>query len=181
MTESEDRSKEITDEVARILIGLRKIQAEDKWYGTGVKSFSCRLKSVDGREQFLLDYERGGYTLKYKVQCRTRTYVQLARIDVGGHNHTNPSDTEYVCPDGDPFSEIHERYIGHHFKPRESHFHIYRENFGDRWAYPIPRGFSDVHDTDLTLEQFEEWCNIEHIIKREGIKGQEYYIGRREK
>ena len=41
------------------------------------------------------------------------------------------------------------------------HLHIYREGFGDKWAYPVPADrFPNVEDAWLTLHDFMQFCNI---------------------
>lgn len=173
MTESEELSIEMSDEVADQLLKVRKIQIDDKEYGLGLNSFACRLQSLDGREQFSLDYGRSGITLKYKLQCRARTYVPLVRLEVNGGWHKNPRFAGPGSPD--PYSE-------REFKPGESHIHVYRHGYGDRWAYPVPENtFTDLNDRMLTLKQFEDLCNIDHIKVIEEIKDQQHYIEKRER
>lgn len=63
----------------------------------------------------------------------------LARIDIGGAPHRNPDDTELPCP----------------------HIHLYREGFGDRWAFPVnPDEFADTTDPWQTLMDFLRFCNV---------------------
>ena len=45
---------------------------------------------------------------------------------------------------------------------------MYREGFGDKWAYPIPPVFSDTNDLYTTLGEFMQYCNVTRppIIER---------------
>ncbi|MFQ5596880.1 MAG: hypothetical protein ACE5GK_02410 [Nitrospiria bacterium] len=83
------------------------------------------LISDDKREHFLLDLWRGTLKLsKIKYQTRGRKVVILVRLDIDGAPHTNP--------DGERIGD--------------SHIHIYREGFEDKWAYPVdPSKFHDLY------------------------------------
>ena len=98
------------------------------------------LVSVDGAETFYLDISRGQINLtKGKFQNRARTTIVLARVDIGGAAHRNPDDTEVPCP----------------------HIHLYREGFGDRWAFPVSvEQFADTTDHWQTLLDFLRYCNV---------------------
>lgn len=98
------------------------------------------LVSIDGAEAFHLDIARGRINLnKGKIQNRTRTTMVLARIDFGGPAHRNPDEQEIPSP----------------------HVHLYREGYGDRWAYPIAsENFTQPTDHWQTLVDFMRFCNI---------------------
>jgi len=97
------------------------------------------LRSNDEREDFLLDLWRGGINLKKgRYQNRARKTIILARLDFEGAPHRNPDDKEIPCP----------------------HLHVYREGYGDKWAYPLPAIFSDVDDKWKLLRDFMDYCNI---------------------
>jgi len=53
-------------------------------------------------------------------QNRGRAVVVLLRLDLKGSPLRNPNDEVIPCP----------------------HLHIYREGFGDKWAYPLAEGNS---------------------------------------
>ena len=75
------------------------------------------LLSAPDFEAFHLDISRSRINLlKGKFQNRARTTIVLARIDIGGAPHRNPDDEEIACP----------------------HVHLFREGYGDRWAFPVP-------------------------------------------
>jgi hypothetical protein len=41
------------------------------------------------------------------------------------------------------------------------HLHLYREGFGDKWAFPVPpEVFSDVENLWQALQDFMRFCNI---------------------
>ena len=107
------------------------------------------LISADGRERFHLDIRRGRINIgKGTYQNRGREVVILARLDFGGAPHRNPDGEEVGSP----------------------HLHLYREGFGDKFAFPVPSDcFRNLEDAWLTLEAFMRFCNIVHppIIRRE--------------
>jgi len=71
----------------------------------------------------------------------------LARLDFGGAPHRYPDGEEIDIP----------------------HLHLYKEGFGDKWAYPVPsKKFSNPSDPRLMLEDFMQYCNI---IEQPIIKG----------
>ena len=95
--------------------------------------------SVDGREQFFLDLYRARIGLRKRTfQNRGRQVAILARLDFGAP-HRNPDGEEIGSP----------------------HLHLYREGFGDKWAFPVqPDSFPNLHDPRMTLEDFMRFCNI---------------------
>jgi len=41
------------------------------------------------------------------------------------------------------------------------HLHVYRENFGDKWAFPLPASkFQHLGDLYQTFEDFMAECNV---------------------
>ena len=114
------------------------------------------LQSLDRREQFLLDVERGGRThARLKFQTRARRTIVLARIDIAGKAHRNLAHYPH---------RPEERFTG-------VHIHLYREGFGDRVAYlpedlPAFRLPGTPHDLDW-LTAFLDYC---HIINRPDIQ-----------
>jgi hypothetical protein len=103
-------------------------------------SVTVLLASADRAENFHLDVSRGRINLmKGKFQNRARTTIVLARVDIGGAPHRNPDDTEVPCP----------------------HIHLYREGFGDRWAFTVSIDqFADVTDHWQTVFDFIRYCNV---------------------
>ncbi len=98
------------------------------------------LVSSDGRERFHLDLFRARIDLrKGTFQNRGRGVTILARLDFGGQPHRNPDGEEVGSP----------------------HLHLYREGFGDKWAFPVPSDyFSNLDDPWQTLDDFMQFCNI---------------------
>ena len=100
-----------------------------------------QLHSTDHRERFHLDITRGRIALtKVSHNLRVRTSVQLVRLDIGGAPHTNPDGS----------------------KVGRDHIHLYREGFGDAWAFNIDPGvFTDVDDLQQALRDFISFCRIQ--------------------
>ena len=99
------------------------------------------LYSQDRREEFTLDIRRGRISLeKNTFQTRARKAIVLARLDLGAHPHQNPE------PDGRWFEC--------------PHLHLYREGFGDKYAYPLPKEFAGISDPFGLLDVFMDYCVI---------------------
>ena len=127
---------------ADALIAMPKCRVnDDPWDypGTG-GAISVPLLSQDKREGFLLDISRGRIDLlKGRYQNRGRQVVVLVRLDFGGPPHRNPDDTEVGSP----------------------HLHVYREGFGHKWAFPVPKDkFPNLADLWQTLGDFMGYCNV---------------------
>lgn len=126
---------------ADALIGMKKRRADSQtWaYPDFGGAITVPLISVDRRERFLLDLRRSQINLaKGTYQNRARQVVVLARLDFGGSPHRNPDDKLVESP----------------------HLHLYREGFGDKWAFPVPDRFMDLSDPSRTLDDFMAYCNI---------------------
>jgi len=132
----------ITQSEADALIAMEKHRIDDtRWNYPGLGgAILIPLTSADKRENFMLDISRGRIDLlKGKYQNRARQVIVLARIDFGGQPHRNPDDKEIPSP----------------------HLHIYREGFGDKWAFPVPADhFPNMSDLWQTLNDFMGFCNI---------------------
>jgi hypothetical protein len=109
--------------------------------------------SENGKEKFLIDINRKGKInlSKCTYQNRYRNYIILLRLDVGGPDHTNPDGEIIPTP----------------------HLHIYKENFNDTWAIPLPKElFTDTGNLIKTFIEFLEYCkiiNIDRISIQEGL------------
>jgi hypothetical protein len=132
----------LTQAEADALIAMEKHRENDDTYdypglGGGI---TVPLVSPDKRENFLLDITRGRIDLKKGTyQNRARHIVVLVRLDFGGQPHRNPDDAEVSSP----------------------HLHVYREGYGDKWAYPVPADkFPNMGDLWQTLEDFMRYCNV---------------------
>ena len=132
----------LTQAEAEALLALEKRRVDTtQWdYPDFGGRLTVPLTSTDGRESFLLDVRRARIDVaKGTYQSRGRQVVVLARLDFGGGPHRNPDEEEIGSP----------------------HLHLYREGFGDKWAYQVPTvHFSHLSDPWLTLEDFMRFCNI---------------------
>ncbi|MGC6411198.1 MAG: DUF6978 family protein [Candidatus Puniceispirillaceae bacterium] len=109
-----------------------------------------RLVSEDGRENFILSLYKGRTNaLKLTYQTMARKTVPLVRLDLHGAPHRNPDGEKVDTP----------------------HIHLYREGYGDKWAYELnklPDGISfQLPSNDVNTEEIEKWfiaflifCNI---------------------
>jgi len=123
------------------LISLPKQRVNDVvWKYTGVgEKLVIPLVSVDGTEEFSLDINRQSIVLtKGTYQMRGRRVIALARLDFGGPAHQNPDGAVIPCP----------------------HLHLYREDYADKWAIPLPKSFTNAEDRKLTLIEFLEFCKV---------------------
>ncbi len=132
----------LTQAEADALIALEKQRVNEERVGfpMGGESVAVPLQSADRREQFFLDLSRGRIDLlKVKMQNRGRQVVVLVRLDLGGAPHRNPDGEEIMAP----------------------HLHVYRADFGDKWAFPVPvTQFRNTADIWTTLEDFLRYCNV---------------------
>ena len=133
---------DLTQAEADGLIATAKVRVNDDPYDypAGGGSIMVPLMSQDKREQFLLDISHARIDLqKGKHQNRARQIVVLVRLDFGGSPHRNPDDQELPCP----------------------HLHLYREGYGDKWAFPVPAGdFAHLGDLWETLQDFMRYCKV---------------------
>jgi hypothetical protein len=127
---------------ADMLLAMEKRRIEQKVYRIPLAGgkLSVPLESLDGREDFTLDMWRGrANLLKGTYLHRGRVAVTLARVDFGGSPHRNPDGQEVGVP----------------------HLHLYREGYGDKWAYPLPQEhFPDLEDRWNLLMAFLRFCHI---------------------
>lgn len=96
------------------------------------------LISDNGRENFLLDINRKKISLKVTYQTRGRQIFVLARLDFNSP-HRNPDGTEVGIP----------------------HLHLYKEGYGDKWAFPVPEGMlSNPASAWQNLIDFMQFCKV---------------------
>ena len=133
---------DLTQAEADALIALEKRRKDDvDWDFPDLGGqITIPLMSTDRHESFLLDLRRGQINLaKGTYQNRARQVVVLVRLDFGGAPHRNPDGQEIGSP----------------------HLHLYREGYGDKWAFPVPSDrFLDLDDTWQTLQDFMRYCNV---------------------
>ena len=107
------------------------------------------LASTDKREKFWLDVTRNRIDMaKGSYQNRARKTVVLARLDFGARPHRNPDGQRVTSP----------------------HLHLYREGYGDRWAFEVPSDDFSTTTADpwIMLKDFMDYCNVVNrpIIER---------------
>jgi len=116
-----------------------KIGDEVYKISTMTRKIEIPLQSLDKREEFILNITNGKIVLKRRThQMRARKAIILTRICFN-RPHTNPDGSAVGVP----------------------HIHIYKEGYGDKWAYEIPKDkFTDLGDYYKTLLDFMDYCNI---------------------
>ena len=134
--------EEVTQAEADALLAMEKHRMSEqasRWPDLGRK-LTVDLLSVDKRERFQLDMTSSQIKLsKFTFQNRARTTVILARLDIDGAPHRNPDDVEISA----------------------THLHLFREGYGDKWAYPVPpEVFTDLSSHWACLQDFMRYCNI---------------------
>ena len=122
------------------LLDKRRVDETVRTYPGMGGGISIPLVSTNGREKFFLDLRRGRVNLaKGSYQNRGRHTVILVRLCFGGSPHVNPDGR----PVGSP------------------HIHLYREGYGDKWAYPpSDAAFPNMSDQWKTFQDFLGFCNI---------------------
>lgn len=132
----------LTQAEADALFALEKRRIDETiWTFPGLAaSLSIPLASTDGRENFTLDLRRGRIDLgKGTYQNRGRQVIVLARLDFGGQPHRNPDGAEIGSP----------------------HLHLYREGYGDKWAFQLPPQLAaEANHPWRLFEAFLKFCNV---------------------
>lgn len=110
--------------------------------GPAPLQWSKKIQSTSTKDTFSLDFYRGTFRLeKYTYNHRFKQTTVLMRFDSYGE-HSNP--------DG-------ERISGHHV-------HIYKEGFGDKFAYPASNYGIESSDTiEVVMQKILVYCNIKII------------------
>lgn len=142
-------SKELTQSQADKLMRMEKRQENSKeyWFPGPGQKYIVPLISVQHNENFSLDLYKGKMVLKMNSQSwtsqnRTSQNVILARLDFGGRPHTNPGGEKIECP----------------------HLHVYRENYGDKYAQTLPsEHFSDLKNPRKIFLDFLLYCRISEV------------------
>ncbi|MEX1123117.1 MAG: hypothetical protein WED82_13325 [Balneolales bacterium] len=144
--ESEGDKYMLTNDEAEHLLEALKELKSDRTIDFPEAGGNLQLEAsttVNGKEHFLIDVNRKGSIKIKKATYQTRylKYIPLLRLDINGPSHTNPDLEEIPCP----------------------HIHIYREGHDDKWAYPLPKNFSNPDDLIQTLKEFLMYNNIKDI------------------
>lgn len=131
---------DLTQAEADILLAMEKHRIDEGSYRFSGSRLTIPLLSVDQREHFLLDIERGRINLlKGTYQTRAKQVIILAGLDFGGMPHRNPDGVEIPSP----------------------HLHLFREGFADKWAQPLPaEHFTHLSDPWALFEDFLQLCNV---------------------
>lgn len=107
------------------------------------KKISIDCFSTDDKEQFEITINTS------RIKVEKITYQQLYcdktilfRIDYDGPRHQNPNGEYVGCP----------------------HIHIYKEGYGDKWAYPLSE-YIDCKDDDILIlfKKFLAYINVKCI------------------
>jgi hypothetical protein len=143
-----DRLLTQTETAALLAIEKRCLHVGNLSFPLAGEKLVLNIESLDGREKFLLDVNRGRIKLtQCTYQERIRTSITLVRLDLNGPEHTNPDGEVIPCP----------------------HLHIYREGYGDKWAETLPPGFLSPNNLIATLEHFWSFCNITDVPPIQGV------------
>lgn len=145
----------LTQSEADTLIAMQKKRAKEEMYNFPVpgKTLTIPIISVDERESFLIDINRGSIRLtKCTYQERHQGIIILTRLDVDGPPHSNPEVINV------PLSCL-EPYNGQTIPC--SHLHLYVQGFMVKWAIPAPsEKFPRTEDICATLDDFFRYCNV---------------------
>jgi hypothetical protein len=131
----------ISQAQADALIALEKYRIDDsKWTFPDQGIISIPLESANRKESFQLDIRHARIDLaKVMYQNRARQVITLVRLDLGEKPHRNPDGQKVGAP----------------------HIHLYREGYGDKWAFDLPAGvFRNIGDKWQSLQDFIRYCNI---------------------
>jgi len=144
----------LTQAEADYLMDLEKQFVSDALLTFDAGSFRIvrELISLDGREKFLFDAQRGSLVLKkLTFQERARVIVPLVRLDIGATlRHRNPNDTVVTG----------------------SHIHVYREGYDAKLAVPLAELSFHFRDSDNVVTTFEDFARYCHITRFPNIQEQ---------
>ncbi len=115
------------------------------------------LESLDGRTAFLIDVNRPGRIklTKATYQERYRVVDRLARLDIDGPPHTNPTAESPPLPILAPYNGA---------TVPCPHYHFFVEGYEDKWAVPASViGFNQTTDLVLALRDFMTHCGVRDV------------------
>lgn len=117
-------------------------EANELVLGPAPLSWERNINAIKTKDTFILDFYRGRFELsKYTYNKRYRQTIILLRYDAEGR-HTNPDGVTF---DG-------------------SHVHIYKEEFDDKFAYPVTDiGIDETDGMEAVLKKFLTYCNVKSI------------------
>lgn len=131
-------------------------RAEFGMPGAG-EGMTFALESLDGRTAFLIDANRRG-----KIKLTKCTYLEryrvidvLARLDIDGPPHTNPTAANPPLP-------ILAQYNG--LTVPCPHYHFFVEGYEARWAVPAGVvGLKETTDLVLAFREFMTHCGVQEV------------------
>ena len=145
----------LTQSEADALIAVQKKRAKEEMYNFPMpgKTLTIPIISVDERESFLIDINRGSIRLaKCTYQERHQGIIILTRLDVDGPPHSNPEVINI------PLSCL-QPYNGQTIPC--PHLHLYVEGFMAKWAIPAAsEKFPRTENIYATLDDFFRYCNV---------------------
>ncbi|MBL8963408.1 MAG: hypothetical protein KF787_00835 [Phycisphaeraceae bacterium] len=115
------------------------------------------LESLDGRMAFLIDANRPGRIKLSKAtyQERYRVVDILARLDIDGPPHTNPTADSPPLPVLAPYNGA---------TVLCPHYHFFVEGYEAKWAVPASVvGLNESADLVLALREFMTHCGVQEV------------------
>jgi len=112
------------------------------------------------------------YQLKYTMEGRAMQNMKVSAY----RGKKNPSKVSYRLMYDDYFILIridtkdntpHRNPDGTVISPLQPHIHIYREGYHDKFAYPLPNGFSDANNI---MGLFLEFLSYSTILNTDKVK-----------
>ncbi len=132
------------------LLALKKTFEDASVVSLG-STWSKNILAVDTKDRFILDYKRGKIEVrKYSFNKRVRTNVVMVRY-CSLKRHTNPDGVSF----------------------EGAHFHIYREGFDDKIAFPVKDTLGldpDTTSREEILAAILKYCNIDDPGIQMGIE-----------
>ncbi len=136
---------QITDEEFSALLNMDKYfeEKEVMMPGNGER-VHFKLHSAEKRENFYLDVNRSGIIELKKFTLQNRfLVVPLVRLDIDSAPHINPDGS----------------------KTSRNHIHIYKEGYGDSWAFDLGSSgsfhFAKCSSFREYFIEFCKYCNIQ--------------------
>lgn len=130
---------DLTQYEADELIAIAKYVMEQAVFER-TKKVSVDLLAQNGKDELILDITPSTIKInKATYQMRAKKCIPLVRLDLDGPPHKNPDDTVITYP----------------------HIHIYREGYGTKWAYALPKEFDGCKNIIDFLDKFCQYCNIQ--------------------
>ncbi|MGF7431052.1 hypothetical protein PQV03_09845 [Thermoanaerobacterium thermosaccharolyticum] len=117
------------------------------------KEITINAISLNGNEDFLFNISRGKIDIrKYKLQNRYNKIDILLRLEIVPYNqfHINPDGNKIYGP----------------------HLHYYVEDYGDAWAKPYLKKFTNFSNY---IEEFFKLCNVINIPNIQGRCDDEFF------